>query len=107
MFKGGYKLIDLENKAITVDDSTGVTVPGVYAAIEGNYRKPLIFTGVHIGTVEDADAYVNMCVGADSVYHGIIGVDEDGTPLIITVDDDDKVTVTTYSAPAPDEGNED
>ena len=47
MFKGGYKLIDFKETNITL--ATPSTIKGVYEAIENNYRKPTLITGLVIG----------------------------------------------------------
>ena len=50
MFKGGYKLIDLHN--VNLKTGVGTTINGVYDAIKSSYRKPIILTGVVLGSVE-------------------------------------------------------
>lgn len=50
MFKGGYKLIDFKENNIVL--TTPTTIKGVYDAIEHNYRKPTLITGLVIGSVE-------------------------------------------------------
>ena len=60
MFKGGYKLIDLHN--VNLKTGVGTTINGVYDAIKSSYRKPLILTGVVLGSVETNDTFVNVTI---------------------------------------------
>lgn len=43
IYKGGYQIIDFTGKEI---DTTGITIPGVYAAIEGA-TKPILAANVY------------------------------------------------------------
>lgn len=57
MKKGGYQIIDMAGvDAIT----TAQTVAGIYEAIEGNYNKPVILTGIVVQGVEYDDAAVQF-----------------------------------------------
>ena len=103
--KGGYKIVSLKNESITVDDATGVTVVGIYESIEGNYRKPVLLTDLVIDDVELPDEYVQLNIVSDD-FVGIVSVDEDGTPLLITITDDDKVTITTYTPQESGDGDD-
>lgn len=59
MKKGGYQIIDMKG----VDAVTNPqTVAGIYAAIEGNYNKPVILTGIVVNAVEYDDAAVQFRV---------------------------------------------
>ena len=60
MFKGGYKLIDLHN--VNLKTGVGTTINGVYDAIKSSYRKPIILTGVVLGSVEINDTFVNVTI---------------------------------------------
>ena len=60
MFKGGYKLINLHN--VNLKTGVGTTINGVYDAIKSSYRKPLILTGVVLGSVETNDTFVNVTI---------------------------------------------
>ena len=60
MFKGGYKLIDLHN--VNLKTGVGTTINGVYDAIKSSYRKPLVLTGVVLGSVKTNDTFVNVTV---------------------------------------------
>ena len=60
MFKGGYKLINLHN--VNLKTGVGTTINGVYDAIKSSYRKPLILTGVVLGSIETNDTFVNVTI---------------------------------------------
>ena len=60
MFKGGYKLINLHN--VNLKTGVGTTINGVYDAIKSSYRKPIILTGVVLGSVETNDTFVNVTI---------------------------------------------
>lgn len=61
--KGGYKIIDLKNNDLTSSN----TINGIYDAIEGNYGKPILLSGIVIDSVEKDDIFVNVEV-SNSVY---------------------------------------
>lgn len=62
--KGGYKIIDLKNNDLTSSN----TIEGIYDAIEGNYGKPILLSGIVIDSVEKDDIFVNVEVsGSDYV----------------------------------------
>lgn len=65
MSVGGYKIVDLKNTNVTSAD--GATISGVYEALENNYRKTVMLSGIVIDGVEYADVYVAPTV-ADSNY---------------------------------------
>ena len=60
MFKGGYKLINLHN--VNLKTGVGTTIKGVYDAIKSSHRKPLVLTGVVLGSVETNDIFVNVTI---------------------------------------------
>ena len=91
MFKGGYKLIDFKENNIVLGTST--TIKGVYDAIEHNYRKPTLITGLVIGNVEKEDTFVNFEHG-ENVYNGLLGMTANNKVLFITITNDDAVTIT-------------
>ena len=91
MFKGGYKLIDFKETDITL--STPTTIKGVYDAIEHNYRKPTLITGLVIGSVEKEDTFVNFEHGANS-YNGLLGMTANDKVLFIAITNEDVVTIT-------------
>ena len=91
MFKGGYKLIDFKENNIVL--ATPTTIKGVYDAIEHNYRKPTLITGLVIGSVEKEDTVVNFEHG-ENVYNGSLGMTANGKVLFITITNEDAVTIT-------------
>lgn len=91
MFKGGYKLIDFKENNIAL--STPTTIKGVYEAIEHNYRKPTLITGLVIGSVEKEDTFVNF-EHAENVYNGLLGMTANDKVLFIKITNEDVVTIT-------------
>lgn len=85
MLKGGYKIIDLKNLSLS-DES--VTIPGIYESIEGNYRKPLLLSGINLGRVEKADAFITAIAGDNaytiSVYGGTITITNENAVTYVT-----------------------
>lgn len=92
MKKGGYKIIDLEDNNLVVDGSE-ITIPGIYAAIESNHRKPILLSGIVIGGVEKPDMFIMPVHGADK-YSAPLYTDETDGLLTISITSDDEVTVT-------------
>ena len=91
MFKGGYKLIDFKENNIVLAAPT--TIKGVYDAIEHNYRKPTLITGLVIENVEKEDTFVNFEHG-ENVYNGLLGMTANDKVLFITITNNDVVTIT-------------
>lgn len=91
MFKGGYKLIDFKENNIVL--ATPTTIKGVYGAIEHNYRKPTIITGLVVDSVEKGDTFVNFEHG-ENVYNGLLGMTANNKVLFITITNEDSVTIT-------------
>ena len=91
MFKGGYKLIDFKENNIVLAAST--TIKGVYDAIEHNYRKPTLITGLVIENVEKGDTFVNF-EHSENVYNGLLGITANDKVLFITITNNDVVTIT-------------
>lgn len=64
--KTGYKIIDLKDvKLINQDPTTSASesigvVEGVYEAIEGNYRKLLVLSGVNLNGTMLSNIAVNL-----------------------------------------------
>lgn len=65
MKNGGYKIIDLKDTNLTT--SASATLSGIYEAIENNYRKAILLSGIVIDGVKKADAFVTVDV-ANSNY---------------------------------------
>lgn len=87
--KGGYKLIDLKDSKLTVDN--GVTVKGIYNSIENSYNKPLILTGINIGGVERNDVFIDFAYDSGKYVANISAKEK------ITITNADLVTVATIS----------
>ena len=90
--KGGYKIIDLHDTDITVGGD-GVTIAGIYNAIEHNYRKPILISGLHIGGVEQEDCFVTL-THSENTYTGLLQFLTGDKIHILAVTNDDKVTIT-------------
>lgn len=65
MIKGGYKIVDL--KKTTIDTENGTTISGIYEALENNYNKAVLLSGIVIDSIEKPDIFVTVTV-ADSTY---------------------------------------
>lgn len=83
MNKGGYQIIDLEGKQLTL--GTGMQYEGLYEKIEGT-RKPCYVSGINIGGTEYHDCYVNFSVNESAFEGELYG-------NTITVENTDVVTV--------------
>ena len=83
--KGGYKIIDF--KDINLVTGTASTIAGVYDAIESNYRKAILISGISIDGVKMADSFVELLLVDGTEYTGTLY----GKTLTIT--DTDAVTV--------------
>lgn len=82
--KGGYKIIDF--KDINLVTGTASTIAGVYDAIESNYRKAILISGIVIDGVEKADAFVELSVDNSNFVGSLYG-------KTLTITNTDKVTV--------------
>lgn len=81
--RGGYKLINLHDMEISAE---GVVIPGIHAALEDNYRKALLITGIVIDKVEKPDTYTEVSVADGSFTFLVYG-------KTITVTSEDKVMI--------------
>lgn len=100
-YKGGYKLVDLNNVNIEPDAVTAAVVPGAYDAIEASHRKRIVVTGLVVDGVEQNDREVDF-VSTEAGFVATLVMPE--AAYIFTVDDDDKVTLTTPAEPEPEPG---
>lgn len=82
--RGGYQIIDLQNKSLTV--GTGVTFNGIYGQI-GATRKAILVTGINIADTEYHDTFVDFTVSGTSYTGTIYG-------KTITITNADLVTIT-------------
>lgn len=82
--KGGYQIIDLQDKNIVTGGSS-VLIPGINDLIRGTY-KPYLLSGIVIDGVEYDDCYVNINIDTIkciiSVYGADIRINTDDTVLI-------------------------
>lgn len=85
MRNGGYQIIDL--KDTNLSSGVGVTISGIYDAIEGSYRKPLLLSGIVIENVEKNDVFI--CADLSGTTYSIAIYDG-----VITIADDNTVTYT-------------
>lgn len=84
-YKGGYKIIDLQNIALL----SGGTIKGIYAKIEASYRKAILLSGIVISGVEKNDVMTKPeVVGTSFVFRDIYGYD-------VTIEDDDTISVAS------------
>lgn len=84
-YKGGYQLVDFGGVSLTADP---VAVPGVYETIEGNYKKPLVFTGLVLDGSEKGDMWANIATSGGNYVATLSGVG------VITVTNGDMVSFT-------------
>lgn len=62
MFRGGYKVIDFQDKSITRE---GVTVTGVYEAIKNSGRYALQICNVTLGGTAYNDTFISIEIDGD------------------------------------------
>lgn len=86
MKKGGYKIFNLSGNTFT-DGTESDAISGIYETLESNYNKPILVSGLKVGTTEYADFFATLTVSGTSFVLTGAGI---GT---ITVTDDDTVTV--------------
>lgn len=87
MIKGGYQIIDLENKPLTID--VGMVYEGIYELVE-NTRKATLISGLNISGTEYNDVFVYLRV-VESNFEGIIN---DGIKIVIN--DNDVVKIVEF-----------
>lgn len=84
MLKGGYQIIDLQNKKL--ESGVGMVYEGVYDKIDGT-RKAILISGLNVGGTEYHDTFVELTVNVSNYEGAIYGKS-------ITISDADVVTVT-------------
>lgn len=87
---GGYKIVDFGDINLVVG-AEGVNISGVYEAIEGSYRKPILLAGLTVDGVEKQNMYVSF-YHSDNQYIAKIIPDATGEATL-TVTNDDLVTL--------------
>lgn len=98
MFKGGYKIIDLEGA--NIENSDAVTVPGLYNDIESSYDKALMLADYEIDSITQPASFVRFTHG-DNTYEAGIYVQISGSEVseaVISVNSSDEVSIRTDSA---------
>lgn len=83
--KGGYKIIDFKKNMLSGES---VIIPGIYEDIEENYDKVLIASGVGY----DSAIYNDEIIAVDVDESNWVIKFHNGD-LIITITDDDEVTI--------------
>lgn len=63
--RGGYKIIDLQNKNITTESS--ISIDGIYDAIEST-QKPILVENITIDEFDKKPLFVEVDVNEDSNY---------------------------------------
>ena len=87
MIKGGYQIIDLENKKLRLD--VGMVYEGIYESIE-NTTKATLISGLNIEGTPYNDIYINLKVDGSN----FVGVIDDGSKIYIS--DNDVVKIVEY-----------
>ena len=70
---GGYKIIDFHNTNLVTGAESPVTISGIYASIENNYRKALMLTGLVIDGVEKANTFAESTHAENSYTFTVYG----------------------------------
>lgn len=83
--KGGYQILDLKNTKLTA--GTATTIKGTWETLEGNYHKPVLVSGLVIGTTEYNDAFAEFTVTSTTYTATLYG-------YTLTVTNADAVTAT-------------
>ena len=92
MLKGGYQIIDLENK--NHDLNVGVVHQGIYDKIEGT-RKAILLSGLVFDSTEAHDCFALPSIDGDRYVFPIVTYNGANlVTLLVTVEDTDVVTVT-------------
>ena len=84
MLNGGYKIINLRGFALGTE---ATVIDGIYEAIEGNYGKAIMLSGLTIGGVEKPDAFVTANVDSGNFVIEVYGQK-------ITITDEDEVILS-------------
>ena len=87
MTKGGYQIIDLQNKQLEL--TKGQKFDGVYNAIKST-KKAILISGLNVGGTEYHDTFVELTVSGTNFTGTIYG-------KTITISDKDLVTITAIA----------
>lgn len=91
MAKGGYQIVDLKNKSLTVD--TEATIDGVYKAVKKCNGKPTLVTGLNIGGTAVNGFYTLFKLSSTSYVATCTDMG-----YTITIANDDGVTVASIES---------
>ena len=86
---GGYQILNFNNVSLT--SGSGVKIEGVYDTLEGNYRKPILISGLVIEGIEQVSTFSQFVV-ADGSYKtelaqgSIVITDDDTVSFIANLD---------------------
>lgn len=86
MIKGGYKIIDFNDAPFVTGGST-ITINGIYDAVKGSYRKPLLLSGLNIDGTDRNDVYATPTISGSNYVFTAYG-------KTITITNADAVSVT-------------
>lgn len=89
MKKGGYKIIDLKDKPLTTGGAFA-TIAGIYQAVENNYRKPLLLSGINFDGVEKPDVFTTAYVNGANITMQAYG-------KTVTIANNDQVSIANAS----------
>lgn len=93
MLKGGYKIINFKEKKLS---SSPVVIKGIYESIEENTDKCLIASGI----AYDGAVYNDEVIATPDLNGTDFVISFHNGQIIVTVNDDDEVTLSAASAPA-------
>ena len=83
--KGGYQILDLKKTKLTA--GTASTIKGTWETLKGNYHKPVLVSGLVIGTTEYNDTFAEFTVTSTTYTATLYG-------YTLTVTNADAVTAT-------------
>ena len=89
MLKGGYQIINLENKDHEI--GVGMDHEGIYDKIEGT-RKAILLSGIVIGGVEMHDVFAPVTRNGSN-FELVVPADRAGGYYIYVVQDNDVLTI--------------
>ena len=89
MIKGGYKIINL--KGVSLKSGVAQNIKGTHKAIESNYGKATLLSGLTVNGTDYQDMFVNFTVsGTNYVATTVVGT--------LTISKNDDVTIGTSSS---------
>lgn len=89
MTKGGYQIIDLQNKKLTKD--VGMVFDGIYEKIKGT-RKAILLSGLNVDGVEYRDIFVETIkLGPTYSLKCFAEADNINFSGVVTIEDNDVV----------------